>query len=210
MKKLLFVSIGRCGTKRIAQILSKYLPESFSVVHQMPFSRLANLIGNILYYFGSSEIVKHALYNFITSSYSQNKFFICSDPLTSMIIPREQIVSEDVCIVHIIRDSSDFAESFFRLSRKRLTSLIAHNFVPFWQLNVWPFENLLSKNIKKKYMKIAKLKNSYFNKIYSSNPNYIKIDMIQIFNSDFLKRILFEHFYYEAIIPERELKIKAN
>ena len=51
MKHLLFVSCGRCGTVRLAQILRKKLPvEKYAVVHQMKYSRLANVIGNILYY----------------------------------------------------------------------------------------------------------------------------------------------------------------
>ena len=93
MKKLLFASTGRCGTKRIAQILSKYLPEEFTVVHQMPFSRLANFAGNMLFYLGPSEKLKHLLFNSITSRYRQETHFICSDPLTAMLIPEAYVAS---------------------------------------------------------------------------------------------------------------------
>ena len=31
MKKMIFVSTGRCGTTRIAQILKEYLPDDFSI-----------------------------------------------------------------------------------------------------------------------------------------------------------------------------------
>ena len=210
MKKLLFVSTGRCGTKRIAQILRKYLPEEFSVVHQMPLSRLANFLGNIFFYTGSSEKIKQPLYHLMTSKYCRGKHFICSDPLTSMVIPKDYIDSADVCIVHIVRDPEAFADSFFRLSRRRINSFIAHNFIPFWQIGIWPLENCLNSKIKRKYMKLAALKSKKFAEAYSANPNYIRIDMAQIFNSDFLSNIIFKFFNYKVTIPAAELRIKAN
>ncbi len=210
MKKLLFVSTGRCGTKRIAQILNKYLSEEFTVVHQMPFSRLANLVGNMLFYLGSSEKIKHLLYNFITTKYRQEKHFICSDPLTAMIIPKAYVDSGDVCIVHIVRNAETFADSFYNLSRQRLNSFVAHNLIPFWQLGIWPLENCLNPEIKKKYRKIAELKNKYFTETYSSNPNFKTIEMETIFASNFLNNLIHDYFHYEAAIPEHELKVKAN
>ena len=176
MKKLLFVSTGRCGTKRIAQILRKYLPEEFAVVHQMPFSRLANLIGNLLFYMGPSERIKQPIYHLMTSRYFPGRHFICSDPLTAMIIPRGDVYSPDVCIVHILRDPEVFAESFFRLSRQRLTSFVAHNLIPLWQIGLWPFENFLNPGVKKKYMKIAKIKNRSpkLDDLLSQHPGILK------------------------------------
>lgn len=210
MKKLLFVSTGRCGTKRVAQILRKYLPEEFSVVHQMPLSRLANFCGNIFFYTGSSEKIKRLLYDLITSKYRRNKHFICSDPLTSMIIPKDDVFSRDVWIVHIVRDAEALAESFLRLSRRRPSSFIAHNFLPLWQISLWPLENLLNPKIKNTYMKIADLKNNFFSRAYSSNPNYKKVDMQTIFSSNFLNTLIYDCFNYTASIPASELKIKIN
>jgi hypothetical protein len=210
MKKLIFISTGRCGTKRIAQILGKYLPEEFAVVHQMPFSRLANVIGNLLFYLGPSDRIKRLLYNFIVSSYCRKKHFICSDPLTAMLIPEDYITSVDVCVVHIERNPKDFANSFFKLSRKRMSSFIAHNLIPFWQIGIWPLENIFNPRIKRKYLKIAKLKNNYFAETFSSNPNFKKIEMDHVFSTNFLNKIILEHFHHEAAIPDHELKIKAN
>ena len=210
MKKLIFVSTGRCGTKRIAQVLRKYLPGEFAVVHQMPFSRLANFIGNLLFYMGSSERIKQPLYHLMTSRYCRKRHFICSDPLTAMIIPRNALYSADVCIVHIQREPEAFAESFFRLSRRRLSSLIAHNLIPFWQIGLWPFENFLNSGIKNKYVKIAKIKNNYFTQNYASNPNYKKVEMETIFSSNYLNDLIYDIFHYAANIPAQELKIKAN
>jgi hypothetical protein len=210
MKKLIFVSTGRCGTKRIAQILRKYLPEEYAVVHQMPFSRLANVVGNLLFYLGPSDKFKRLLYKFIITSYCREKYFICSDPLTAMLIPKDFIDSADVCLVHIERSPEAFADSFFKLSRRRINSFIAHNFIPYWQIGIWPLENCISGRIKEKYVRVAKLKNKLFTEMYSASPNYVRIEMTEIFNSDFLSNLIFKFFNYEVIIPSNELKIKAN
>jgi len=210
MKKMIFVSTGRCGTTRIAQILKEYLPGDFSVQHQMPFSRIANIVGNIFFYFGQSEKAKKKLYEFIISRYSIRKHFICTDPLTSMIIPKEYIDSKDVCIIHITREPKEFARSFFKLSREKLKSFIAHNFIPFWQIGIWPIENITNRNIHKKYREIAEMKKIYFDDSYSSNPNYVKVDMNEIFNSDFLKDNIYNFFNYDVPITKEALKIKVN
>jgi hypothetical protein len=210
MKKLLFVSTGRCGTMRIAQILRKYLPADFAVVHQMQFSRLANVAGNIFYYFGSCEKAKQKLYRLITAKYHRGKYFICSDPLTAMIIPQQWATRRDVCIVHIERDAEIVADSLLRISRKRLASFMAHNFIPLWQIDLWPLENLIGRDIKQKYMHIAALKNKYFAETYSINPNYVRIQMARIFNSNFLNDLIYDLFRYRADIPDFELTIKVN
>jgi len=210
MKKLIFVSTGRCGTKRIAQILRKYLPEEFAVSHQMSFSRLANFVGNLFFYLGSSEKIKHLLYNYIVSKYCRARHFISSDPLTSMIIPKDYIDSADVCIVHIERNPESFADSFFNLSRQRFNSFFAHNLIPFWQISLWPLENCLNPKIKEKYRKIAELKNKYFTEAYSSNPNYKKVAMENIFSSGFLNDLIQDFFQHAAGIPAQELEIKVN
>jgi len=210
MKKMIFVSTGRCGTTRIAQILKEYLPDDFSVQHQMPFSRIANIVGNIFFYFGQSEKAKKKLYEFIISRYSIRNHFICTDPLTSMIIPKKYINSKDVCIIHITREPKEFARSFFKLSRGKMKSFIAHNFIPFWQIGIWPIENLVNRNIQNKYRKIVEFKKIYFDDNYSSNPNYVKVDMDEIFNSDFLKDNIYNFFNYYVPITKEDLKIKAN
>lgn len=210
MKKLLFVSTGRCGTKRIAQILKKYLSEEFSVVHQMPFSRIANVVGNILFYLGASEKIKHLLYDFMTSKYCRGKHFICSDPLTAMLIPKAYVDLEDVCIVQIVRNAEAFADSFFNLTRKRLNSFMAHNLIPLWQIGIWPLENWLNPGIKEKYRKIAEVKNTYFTESYSSNPNFRKVEMEILFSSRYLNDLIQNFFHYAADIPTQELKLKAN
>ena len=210
-KVLIFVSPGRCGTTRIAEILREKLPaEDFTVTHQMPFSRLANVVGNLMYYFGQSEKLKEKLYGFIVSRYTNGKHFITTDPLTAMIIPRKLVESENICIVQITRDPEAFAESFYRFSRKRIKSFIAHNFIPFWQIGVFPIENFLYHKIKKKYEKVYNEKQLFFDSLYSSNPNYIKVDINKIFHSRLIEKLINDFFSRSIIIHKEDLSIKSN
>jgi len=210
MKKLIFVSTGRCGTARIAQLLREKLSDDYSVVHQMRYSRLANIIGNVMLYVGESNSVKRLLYEFIVSGYEGRNHFISTDPLTAMIIPDEYISSPEVCIVHIIRDDTSFARSFFSFSRSRLKSFIAHNFIPFWQPGVWPLENILNRNIGKKYQAVSKLKNDFFSKKYSVNPNYYQVRMGDIFTAPVLQDIVNGFFGEDISMSTGDLSIRAN
>jgi len=210
-KALVFVSPGRCGTTRIAEILRKKLPpEEFAVTHQMLFSRLANFIGNLMYYFGQSEKIKEKLYNFIVSRHINGKHFITTDPLTAMIIPKKWVESENVCIVQITRDSEEFAESFYRFSKKKMKSFIAHNFIPFWQLGVHPLENLLSSDIKNKYKLTINNKEFFFDYYYKSNPNYLKIDMVEIFTMNTFEYLIKQFFDCYIAIKPQELSFRSN
>jgi hypothetical protein len=112
--------------------------------------------------------------------------------------------------VHIERKPEAFAESMFRLSRRRINSFVAHNFIPFWQIGLWPLENFLNPKVKNKYMKIAEIKNKYFSQAYSSNPHYKRIWMETVFSSDFLNKLIYEYFHYTVAIPDQELKIKSS
>ncbi|MCP4669695.1 MAG: hypothetical protein GY857_00185, partial [Desulfobacula sp.] len=69
MKKIIFVSTGRCGTKRIFEIL-KDKSLNFECIHQIPLSRPANVIGNMMFVLGSWELVKQKIYNSIIKKYS--------------------------------------------------------------------------------------------------------------------------------------------
>lgn len=211
MKKLIFLSTGRCGTKRIAQILAEKLPrDRYAVAHQMKWSRLANVVGNIMYSFGNREKLNELLYGFVISGYECGKSFVSTDPLTAMVVPARYASSPDVCLVHILRDDAAFADSMFSLSRSRGKSLIAHNFVPLWQPGIWPLENLLNKDIRKKYKKVCALKNEFFNAKYSHSPNYHRVNMSDIFSTGILQQLTNEWFNEEIEICPADLERKAN
>jgi hypothetical protein len=210
-KRLIFISTGRCGTKRIAEILDEHLPdEEFAVQHQMDVSRLANVLGNLMYYFGSWEWLKKKLYYHIENKYATGKHFMCSDPLISMILPNKIIKDPNTYIVHIVRKKEAFAHSFFRFTRKRFLSFFAHNFIPFWQIVVWPLENLVNPHIKKKYQRVWQKKNDWLNIKYGKSANYEKLPLEEVFSGEKLNSIVYKVFNYKTKITKDELKVRTN
>jgi len=211
MKHLLFVSCGRCGTVRLAQILRIKLPvEKYAVVHQMKYSRLANVIGNILYYIRGFDWLKEKLYPGIVSSYRQERHFINTDPLTAMIIPGSVLFRPDTYILHVQRDHDEFARSMVALSRKRLKSRIAHNLVPFWQPGMLPLENQLGGNVHLKYRQVSIRKNQFFVDRYGRLDNYFHVDMKELFSPNFLAALINKTLGESIVISKEELLKKAN
>jgi len=210
-KKLIFLSTGRCGTIRITQILREKLsPETFTVVHQMRFSRLANVVGNAMYYFGESPLIKRLLYSLITSRYEHGKNFISTDPLTAMIVPDQYKSSAKVLFIHITRNDISFARSMVRFTKSRFKSFIAHAFIPLWQPGVWPLETFFNKNIIDKYTLVSSRKNMFFYERFGHYSNYLQLDMKTLFTTDALARIINRWFGVNITITKEDLKIKAN
>ena len=208
---MIFLSTGRCGTTRIAQILREKLPrDTFAVVHQMRFSRIANVVGNVMYYFGQSNRIKRVLYSRITSGYERSRHFVSTDPLTAMIVPDEYKSSASVLFVHIVRDDTAFARSMLRFSRSRFKSFIAHTIIPLWQPGIWPFENLLKREMIDKYIAVSVRKNAFFHKNFANHPNYLEVDMDTLFTTDALARISNRWFGTNFTITREDLKKRAN
>lgn len=211
MKYLLFVSCGRCGTVRLAQILSEHLPkEKYSVVHQMKFSRIANVLGNILLYIDGFNWLKEKLYLFIIARYQKDRHFVSTDPLTAMIIPESLLNHADTHIVHIARDHNEFARSMVALSRKRKSSWIAHNLIPFWQPGIIPFENQLRRDVHLRYRQISMVKNQFFIDRFGQNRNYHFIDMKDLFSTSRIALLIKTTIGESIFISKEKLSIKAN
>lgn len=211
MKHLLFVSCGRCGTLRLSQILKKKLPtQKYAVVHQMRFSRLANVIGNFIYNTKGFEHLKEKLYLSIISRYRRGRHFINTDPLTAMIIPQRILKQPDTFIVHIQRDHDAFARSMLALTRKRLMSRIAHNLIPYWQPGLLPLENLLRGHVYRKYRQVSVVKNRFFSERYHILNNYFPVDMRELFSPNLLEVLVKETIGESIMISRKELSIKAN
>lgn len=211
MKQLYVISTGRCGTKRLAEILRGALdPEHFSVEHQVAGSRLANVLGNLMYFTGPFAWLKRRLHRKLLRRYALRENFISTDPLTAMILPPETVTDPDVMIVHVERDAESFAKSFFSLSRQRAKSFIAHNFIPLWQPGVWPLENLLNRHILRKYEQVWARKNQWFERQYATNPHYVKLPMEALFEANVLAGIIEAHFGVRPGIPEDALQRRSN
>ena len=211
MKRLLFVSPGRCGTVRLTQILQEKLPaDKYAVVHQMKYSRLANVVGHILYYVDGWEQLKEALYPKITARYHHGRHFICTDPLTAMIIPRSILANQETYIIHLRRDHDAFARSMVALTRQRWQSRVAHNLIPFWQPGIMPLENTLRHGIHERYRRVSVTKDRYFARRYGHLRNYWRIDMKDLFGSDRLTTVIQAAFGEAIQISPEDLKRKAN
>lgn len=211
IKKMFFVSTGRCGTTRIAEILRQHVPQNFTVLHQTSYSRRANIIGNILYRLSIGRACADRIFKkIIRENVSPEKILISTDPLISMIIPDEVILSSDTAIIHVVREAPDFACSMFNFTRKKRKSFMAHNFIPFWQPHLWPLENMLSNAIIDKYELIHAQKNNFFTKKYKKNINYQRISMNKIFSQQTLTQIIYNSWKLVISIPETELRAKTN
>ncbi|MCB2218615.1 MAG: hypothetical protein KQH59_21345 [Desulfobulbaceae bacterium] len=210
MKKLIFVSTGRCGTKRLYEVLNQYLPDGIAVVHQMTFSRLGNILGTLTIT-TQGKIDFSFLYRFLIRGDSKQKtVFVSTDPLSAALIPMNWVKSKDCCIVHLERDPDEFAKSIFKLSRRRIFSFIAHNFIPCWQPGIYPLENIFNKNIYEKYKRVCTLKNKYFADRYRANPNYRRIDFEEAFTTNFIQDVVHDFLNITIIIPPSSLDIKSN
>jgi len=209
MKQLFIVSTGRCGTKRLSEILDKYTGENYEVRHQVKWSRVSNVLGNIMLVFGNVNFVKKVLINKIISN--KDKSYITTDPLVSLVIPNEMIISNDVAIIHVVRDHKSFGRSFYQFTRKKAFSFIAHNFIPFWQPKVYPFENLIKgKKIISKYEKVGVYKEQVFEEKYSMNPNYIKFRMEDVFEGEKVLQSINLFFKDDINVPHFEFDKKSN
>ncbi|PLX16888.1 MAG: hypothetical protein C0599_14465 [Salinivirgaceae bacterium] len=210
-KILIFVSTGRCGTTRLGEILREKLPaDKYQVEHQVSISRLANVLGNLMYYIGNSERIKKWIFNKLLRKYAKGKHFISTDPLTAMVIPKEILNRKETYIIHVTREPKSFAKSFYNFSRGRALSFIAHNFVPLWQPTVWPLENIVNPKIQKKYERVNWLKNRWFEKQYSSLSNYHKIPFEEIFEGKLLQETVNKCLGENLTITDEDLGKKSN
>mgnify|MGYP001555422422 CR=1 FL=1 len=209
LKRIIFVSTGRCGTKRLYEILNNYVSKDFYVCHQMKFSRITNVLGTLCVMWNSLHFP--LLYKIIIRVNLRKEVpFITTDPLSSMLLPNEYIHSASTAIIHLYRSDESFAKSIFQLSRSRRLSFIAHNLIPFWQPLLWPLENLLNKEVLVKYERINRLKNDFFFKRYGRNPHYRQIYYKEIFEKEKLESLINELTGQKINIPDKVLSKKSN
>jgi len=211
LSRLYFVSTGRCGTTRLADILRKHLPEDFTVLHQERGSRFINLLGNLQYTLPALTVFFSALTHWHPAfSEKTPKPMICTDPLVSMAIPEQIHRDPGTAIIHLHRDEDAFARSMYNFTRTKTASFIAHNFIPLWQPHLYPCENLLSREIMKKYRMIHRVKSRYFRERYHQNIYYEEIPMQQLFSGTTLSDLISRLWHIKIDIPDRELSIRKN
>ena len=208
---MVFVSTGRCGTRRVFEILREFLPPScFEVYHQLPGSRAANVVGNLLFHAGGGSRVREMVYPRVVRAPQSERAMIITDPLTAMVLPESWIRSDSVAVIHIFRDDEGFGQSMFRLSRSRRNSLLAHNFIPFWQPFLFPLQNMLDPRIQQVYRRINRKKNRFLYLRCRKNPHYRKIPMADLFRPYTLENLIRNFFGFPLSIPETALSIRSN
>lgn len=164
-----------------------------------------------MYFIGGAEWLKNLLFKRINKTYIRDKNYINTDPLTSLIIPKSVLRRKNTHIIHLYRNNEDFANSFFRFTRLRRFSFIAHNFIPFWQPYLWPLENMISgEKVKLKYEFINEKKNHWFLSNYGGDSNFAQISMEELFTTDRLSNILTHIFNLPVNIDSNDLNQKAN
>ncbi len=209
---MVFVSTGRCGTRRLYEIFREFLPpEVFATCHQVKGSRLANVLGNILLFTGDPLGLREWLYRaVVVSSRGDDRFRIITDPLTAMVLPDSWIRSHDVAVIHVIRDDQGFARSMVALSRSRRNSFLAHNFIPLWQPYLFPLQYFLNPRLDRVYARINRKKNRFLNFRCRRNLYYRKVTMEVLFSTHILEKLIQEFFGSSVVIPKKALEIRSN
>lgn len=195
--KIYVLSAGRSGTNLIYKIMKKIYPE-FPITHQTEWSRLMNIIGNILLIKPlPSSLIQKTLYYLKRTKKPESTV----DPLFSIPIAiflsnsKEQY---EYKIVHLVRDPRDFVCSFINWKNQRIRRIFLHHFVPFWQPNPVFCDNISflhrTKMSKFDYFSwIWNFKNRLFEDLFGGKENYylIRLEDLVIENkgSNNLKRL---------------------
>ncbi len=112
--------------------------------------------------------------------------YINTDPLISCGLTPRITEQYGIYLIHVVRHPLAFAQSFVNLQFSRFKSFMAHNFVPFWQPTVRPFEHVVHfynrDYLIDKYMGVWLLKNKFFNKTYGEDVKYIPICFERLFD----------------------------
>jgi hypothetical protein len=175
--KVYLLSTGRTGTSFISNLIEKKFNTS-STLHQHKGSRILNIISNISLKYG---FVKKALIKYIDN---KNDSFppTTIDPLQTMALSiylnelnkKDNIESQPITIIHLVRDPRDFVTSFMNWKERKLSGKIAHYLIPFWMPKP-PSENIfknLTMNKFEHFCWVWQIKNNFIYENFSACQNY--------------------------------------
>jgi hypothetical protein len=112
--------------------------------------------------------------------------YINCDPLLSFGLSYVDFTGVDVRFVHIEREVEGFARSMINWQFTKTKSWIAHNLIPFWQPDVWPFEHALhlfhKGYLKNKYSRVWRTKNGVFVGEFRKKYPYLRIQFEKLFD----------------------------
>jgi hypothetical protein len=186
MKYLFMLSTGRTGTKKLGEVFSRLPGKRVIAEHQVAVSRKIDILAN-LYWWGApvSAMLHGTIHNFIKKE-RKCDLYVNTDPLISGGLNERIAAQYDLYLIHLVRHPLRFAQSFINLQFSRFKSFMAHNFIPFWQPTVRPFEHVVHHYRRDymidKYIGVWMLKNKFYHKTYSKNERYIPVCFERLFD----------------------------
>ncbi len=169
-QKFYILSTGRSGTTFLFTFFKNVYPE-LNLLHQLPWSRVINIIGNIPVSFKLRKKLILLAFKILKKEIVPKSSL---DPLSSfsIYIYLQNNSYKNIKVVHLVRDPRDFVTSFMNWKNQSLSKTILHYLIPFWQ--PYPKENgvnyikwiFMSKF--EKYCWVWYYKNSLFKQLQNS------------------------------------------
>jgi hypothetical protein len=205
MNYLFMLSTGRTGTKKLGEVFSRLPGKRVIAEHQIDVSRKINILSNLhLRGVPVRSLLFDTVHAFIQAP-RECDLYINTDPLISLGLTRRIAEQYNMYLIHVVRHPLLFAQSFVNLQFSRFKSFMAHNFVPFWQPTVRPFEHLIHfynpYYLLDKYIGVWLLKNKFFHQIYGENEKYIPICFEKLFNPNQSRGVLNELLDRMDLLP---------
>jgi len=185
-KVAFFLTTGRTGTKKLAAYFGEFSPPQVAVDHQTRDARIINILANMHYHgFPVNKSINSKIHT-ILMNHQDNEYYINCDPLLSFALSCVDFTGFDVRFIHIERKVDDFARSMINWQFTKMKSYVAHNFVPFWQPDIWPFEHMVhlynKVRLRNKYREVWGIKNRCFEIEFREKHPYLKIKFEELFD----------------------------
>ena len=185
--KIYFLSTGRAGTNFLYRIITGIYPE-IRLTHQVRWSRLINIAGNILLMDAVPSHLVKDVYSLLKKVQTPESTV---DPLQSVAISlflNYKKKWHEHKIVHVVRDPRDYVTSTISWKNQRLRRLFLHHCVPFWQPNPIFCGNVailkrMKMNKFEHFSWIWNFKNSFFAKMFNPEENYYLVRMEDLINA---------------------------
>lgn len=182
--KFYILSPGRSGSTFLAQYIQK-VGQITDNLHQTNSSRRINILSNIACNSKNLQIRLINRFNLIDKPKST------ADPLHSVYLMhyfQNQGLTEDMRIIHLVRDPRDFISSFINYKNRKLSGVVAHHIIPFWMPNplLTKEKRIIEYLFMPKYEHYAwiwKFKNEMFSKLSKYSDNY-RVFRIEDITSD--------------------------
>jgi hypothetical protein len=217
-KRIFFFSTGRVGSTYITNIINT-LTNSEIVAHQKKYAKLTNIVGHMyMTGFLNSKNIDKAIQFFEGAEIPNST----SDPLRSILVAiflSNYSEKLNYKIIHLVRDPRDFVTSFMNWKNRKLSGLVAHHIIPFWQPNPFhtkevSFYRWTRMSKFEHYCWLWNYKNTFLIDLFKGNKDYTMIRLEDLVSDNFevhWKR-LFEllEFSFNNEISQKLIDKKVN